>query len=93
MSATLDPANITATPKADATPKRKRSTLHRESEIKLETPPQAEPDDHLRRVPNGCADMSRQQPVAKEPQNEFERRLLQAKKLRKAPLPDVSIIP
>lgn len=74
---------------------RKGSTLHRESEIKLETA-EADPRDNMPQVLRSrdvslvakCKEGGRQ-PVAEAGMGEFERRLLQAKRLRRTPLPDV----
>lgn len=72
--------------------KRGVSTLHRESEITLETPDTA--GGGLTVSQNGSAPKMNGRIEASPPlpKNEFERRLLLAKKGRKAPLPDVSRI-
>ena len=74
---------------------RKGSTLHRESEIKLETA-EADPRDNMPQVlrthnvsPMAKCKEGGRQPVAEAEMGEFERRLLQAKRLRRNPLPDV----
>ena len=80
---------------------RKGSTLHRESEIKVETA-ELEVDPPPRKIMSQVLGGSRwtarrkegkrHEAVAGMELGEFERRLVQAKKLRKNPLPDVFCI-
>ena len=73
--------------------KRRVSTLHRESQITLETPDTAESGRDVHgESQNGTPTKVNGRMESAMPKNEFERRLLLAKKGRKAPVPDISQI-
>ena len=84
----MEPGVQTTPPARSPAIKRRVSTLHRESEITLETPVSAESQSEKMNDVAGCMEAARH-PL---PKNEFERRLLLAKKGRKVPLPDISQI-